>query len=227
VPCFQRIVDEIIKANGCNGTFAYLDNITVCGKAQEEHDANLKKLLSAARKHNLTLNHSKCTYSTTSIKLLGHEITNSSLKPDPDRIKPLLELPPRHNNRTLKRVLGLFAYYAQWIKQYSDKVKSLIENTHFPLDDAVLQAFEILKNELAEVTLGVIDNSAPFVVETDASDVALSASLNQRRRPVAFFSRTFTKVERNQSSVEKEAAAIVEAIRKWNHFLLGRKFTLI
>jgi len=25
----------------------------------------------------------------------------------------------------LKRVLGLFAYYAQWIKQYSDKVKPL------------------------------------------------------------------------------------------------------
>ena len=44
---------------------------------------------------------------------------------------------------------------------------------------------------------------------------------------MAFFSRTLTKVERNQSSVEKEAAAIVEAIRKWNHFLLGRKFTLI
>jgi len=69
--------------------------------------------------------------------------------------------------------------------------------------------------------------SVPFVVEPDASDVALSASLHQRGRPAAFFSRTLTKVERNQSSVEKEAAAIVEAIRMWNHFLLGRKFTLI
>ena len=65
------------------------------------------------------------------------------------------------------------------------------------------------------------------MVETDASDVAQSASLNQRGRPVAFFSRTLAKVERNQSSVEKEAAAIVEGIRKRNHFLLGRKFTLI
>jgi len=65
------------------------------------------------------------------------------------------------------------------------------------------------------------------VVETDASDAALSAPLNQRGRPVASFSRTVTNVERNQSSVEQEAAAIVEAIRKWNHFLLGLKFTLI
>ena len=87
----------------------------------------------------------------------------------------------------MKRLLGRFAYYAQWIKQYSDKAKPLIENTHFSLDDAALQAFEILKNKLAEVMLGVIDNSAPFVVETDASDVALSASLNQRGRHVTFF----------------------------------------
>jgi len=96
----------------------------------------------------------------------------------------------------LKRVLGLFAYYAQWIKQYSDKVKPLIENTHFLLDAAALQAFEILKNE---VTLGVIDNSAPFVVETDASDVALSASLNQRGRPVAFSQELFSDSDRNNT----------------------------
>ena len=43
VPCFQRIVDDIIKSNGCEGTFAYLDNITVGGATQEDHDKNLSK----------------------------------------------------------------------------------------------------------------------------------------------------------------------------------------
>ena len=41
VPCFQRIVDDIIKSNGCEGTFAYLDNITVGGATQEDHDKSL------------------------------------------------------------------------------------------------------------------------------------------------------------------------------------------
>ena len=29
VPCFQRIVDDIIRANNCDGIYAYLDNTTV------------------------------------------------------------------------------------------------------------------------------------------------------------------------------------------------------
>ena len=53
-----------------------------------------------------------------------------------------------------------------------------------------------------------------FVVETDASNVAVSATLNQNSRPVAFYSRTLNRSELAQSSVEKEATAVIEAVRK-------------
>ena len=58
-------------------------------------------------------------------------------------------------------------------------------------------------------------------------DWAIGASLNQNGRPVAFYSRTLNTNEMKHSSIEKEAYAIVEAIRKWRHFLAGRHFTLI
>ena len=41
VPCFQQIVDGIIKSNRSEGIFAYLDNITVGGATQEDHNKNL------------------------------------------------------------------------------------------------------------------------------------------------------------------------------------------
>ena len=66
-----------------------------------------------------------------------------------------------------------------------------------------------------------------LVVETDASDSALSASLNQGGKPIAFFSRTLKPHERRLCPVEKEACAIVEACRKWRHYLTGRHFLLI
>jgi len=40
VPCFESYGQ--LEKHGCHGTFAYLDNITVGGKTQEEHDCNLK-----------------------------------------------------------------------------------------------------------------------------------------------------------------------------------------
>ena len=40
-------------------------------------------------------------------------------------------------------------------------------------------------------------------------------------------SRTLSKSERRYPSIEKEATAIIEAVRKWSHFLHARPFTLI
>ena len=227
VPCFQRNIDEIIKSNKCTGTYAYLDNITVGGKTQKEHDANLEKFLKVAKDCNLTLNKDKCVYSAECINLLGYQINSGSLKPDPARMETLLKLSLPRNSKELQRVVGLFAYYAQWIGKYSDKIKPLINNSCFPLTGSALETFKLLKSELADVSLGVIDEKEQFVVETDASNVALSATLNQNNRPVAFFSKSLTKSELQHSSVEKEAGAIVEAVRKWSHFLAARCFKLI
>ena len=187
VPCFQRIIDKIIKSNKCTGTYAYLDNITIGGKTQKEHYANLEKFLKVAKDCNLTFNKDKCVYSAECINLLGYQINSGFLKPDPERVKTLLKLSPPRNSKELQRIVGLFAYYAQWIKNYSDKIKPLINNSCFPLTGSALKTFKLLKSELADVSLKVIDEKEQFVVKTDASYVALSATLNQNNRPVAFF----------------------------------------
>ena len=97
----------------------------------------------------------------------------------------------------------------------------------FLIGEKALKAFKSLKYKLASAALQVIDKNLAFVVETDASDNAISASLNQHDRPVAFFSRMLNKNKRHHSSVEKEATAILEAIRKWTEFLCSRHFTMI
>ncbi|CAI9728808.1 Hypothetical predicted protein [Octopus vulgaris] len=63
--------------------------------------------------------------STTRIRLLGYEIQNGNLKPNPDRVKPLLELPIPSTHKALSRIVGLFAYYSKWIPKFSDMIKTV------------------------------------------------------------------------------------------------------
>ena len=227
VSCFQREMDRFVEKNSLKGVFPYMDNITICGKDQKNHDENLSAFLEAAKDMNLTYNEEKCEFSTTKLHLLGSLLENGTIKPDPNRLTPLLELTPPTDMKSLKRILGFFSYYSKWIKNFSKKISLLVKANSFPLNAKELESFENLKHDVADSVVAAIDESVPFTVECDASHSALAGTLNQSGRPVAFFSRTLRGSEILHSSVEKEAQAIVESIRYWRHFLTGRHFTLV
>ena len=67
----------------------------------------------------------------------------------------------------------------------------------------------------------------PFELGTDAPDHAIAAVLSQGGRPVAFMSRTLSHCEKRYPAVEKEVTAVIEAVRKWQHFLKWRYFAIV
>ena len=86
-------------------------------------------------------------------------------------------------------------------------------------------AFQQLKQALTSPpTLCLPDFSQPFVVESDASGTGIGAVLTQHNHPVAYFSAALKGSTLTLSTYEKEMLAIVKAIRKWRHYLLGKPF---
>lgn len=93
------------------------------------------------------------------------------------------------------------------------------------------EAFSKLKQTIAsDQILSYPDFDLPFILTTDASDYAVGAVLSQIQnkieRPIAFASRTLNKAETNYSTIEKEALAIIWAIRKYKPYLFGNPFKL-
>lgn len=61
-----------------------------------------------------------------SFQVVVSVFVEEEVKPDPERLKALQELPPLTDQPALQRVLGMFAYYAKWIPEFSDKAHSLL-----------------------------------------------------------------------------------------------------
>ena len=224
---FQRIMDQMVDKYSLQSTYPYMDNVTICGKNQEDHDRNLAKFMEAAKSLNLTLNEDKCVFNTRKLNILGCLVEKGKIRPDPNRFTPLDNMPAPNDMKSLKRLLGFFSYYSQWIPNFSQKVRPLNKTSSFPLSDEAIQAWKDIKDDIRNAVVCCIDEEQPFTVECDASDFAVAATLNQEGRPVAFFSRTLNPSECNLPAIEKEAMSIIEAVRTWRHLLAPRSFTLI
>jgi hypothetical protein len=68
-----------------------------------------------------------------------------------------------------------------------------------------------------------------FHVHVDASNLAVGAMLaqnpmNKCNQPIAYASQLFNNVKKNYTVTECEALAMVYALHKFCHYLLGNKF---
>ena len=182
--------------------------------------------MEALGRYKFTLNDSKTIRSVSVINVLGCRVGCGVIRPDPDRLQALQIIPLPENPKALERVMGMFACYSKWLPRISDQALPL-RSSSYSLEDSARKAFESLKKQLEAATLRAIDESQPLVAECDASEVALSATLKQAGRPVVFMSRNFQGSEWHYAPVEIEATAIIEAFRKWKHFLVRQPFTIV
>lgn len=70
------------------------------------------------------------------------------------------------------------------------------------------------------------DPNKMYMVETDACDVGVGAVLMQDNHPIAFISKAISMRHQGLSIYEKELLAVVQAVKKWHHYLCHKKFLI-
>ena len=160
-------------------------------------------------------------------------MSKEGLHVDMDKVKAILELIAPRNVKEVRGFLGCVGYYRRFIEFYAQLACPLTEllkkDAEFVWTAARQAAFEKLKVKLAAAPI----LSPPrwdhtFHVTLDASGWCLGAILWQEgseggEKPIYFASRQMSAAEKNYTTTEREALAVVYACKKFRHYLLGYK----
>ena len=89
----------------------YLDDIIVLGRDFEEHLQNLRKVFLRLRESNLSLSGDKCELARREVKYLGHIVSEEGIRPDPQLLQAIRDIPPPSTVKQVRSFLGLAGYY--------------------------------------------------------------------------------------------------------------------
>ena len=138
---------------------------------------------------------------------------------------------------SLRSFLGLINYYNAFLPS--------LHNVRAPLNHLLgrdvpwywsaecERAFVELKRLLtSELLLTHYDPQRPIIVAADASNHGVGAVISHKfpdgsEKAIVHASRILTAAERNYSQIEKEALALVFAVKKFHKMIYGRHFTLL
>lgn len=231
---FQQLVETMMC--GAPGTFPYIDDFIIGGRTKEEHRENLFGALKRIEDYGFHLRIDKCSFEQESITFLGLRIDKDGSQPDPDKIATLQLIPAPSNVQQLQSFLGAVTWYGKFIdgiKELRGPLDELLcKDNKFNWQPKHQQSFEALKNILSsDLALTHYDPTKPIIVAADASSYGMGAVILHKmpdgsERPIMHAASSLSKAEKNYPQVQREALALVFALKKFHRYIYGRKFEL-
>jgi hypothetical protein len=209
----------------------FLDDILVYSKSEEEHKQHMRLVLQVLREHQLHAKLSKCSFYQRQIHYLGHIISEEGIVVDPEKVGAIREWSVPRNVVEFRSFMGLVGYYIRFIIGFlriAHCITSLQrKEKKFHWTEECEKSFQRLKHLLTSTPiLRIADPNMDFVVCTDACKEGLGGVLSQDGFVICYESRKLKEHEKNYATHNLELAAIIHALRKWRHYLMGRRFEL-
>nr|XP_027108798.1 uncharacterized protein LOC113728610 [Coffea arabica] len=227
---FQALMNQIFQPYLRKFVLVFFDDILIYSPTLELHQQHLRTVLSILREHNLFAKRSKCSFAQLTVDYLGHTITEEGVSMDSSKIDSILKWPSPRTVKELRGFLGLTGYYRRFIKHYGiirKPLTELLRKDSFAWNPEAEEAFLALKNIMCTApVLSLPDFQKPFTIETDASGGGIGTVLMQEGHPLAFLSKALSPKNLGLSAYEKELLALVMAVTKWRHYLVGYHFII-
>ena len=245
---FQKAMDRTI--NHAKNTFCFLDDILIVSKGSEIEHANLvEAVLKKLDAENLALKLSKCEFFKQEVNWLGHHLSEEGVRPKITKTEAVVNLNQPKSLKQLRSFLGSINHLAKSIPNVASLTENLrpllkeenqkkkLKNMKLPVKkfewgDVHTVAFNVIKGAVANITkVHYYDANRETRVKCDASHDGLGATLEQQNdeglwAPISFASRYLNAQEKKYSTNELELLAVVWAVDRYKHYLLGKPFTI-
>ena len=127
MPFGLNSANEIFQKSMCRlfkdlpGLIIMFDDILLHAKDVQEHNERLDILLNKCREVGVKLNRKKCSFLVSEIKYIRHIITKNGIKPDPEKIDAILQMPKPEDKKGAQRLLGMVTYIGRYIPNLSSQ----------------------------------------------------------------------------------------------------------
>ena len=226
--------------SGVRNCLVYVDDFLLFAKNVDELIDILKEVLIRLQENGLLISVRKMKFGLREISFLGFNVSCKGVRPIEDKVAAIKLLQPPTTKKGCQAVIGSLNYYTRFIKNFSEKIRPLIDCIKqpklssgrappFKLTNEAKQAFELLKLCLTKSPiLRLPCPDKKFYLFTDASQKTVGAVLTQLHdghyMPVSYFSKSMTQGQTNYCAFLRELLAIVQAIKHFKYYIEGAKF---
>ena len=232
-PTFQRLMELVLGGLLFERCLVYIDDVVVIGKTEEEALENLRVVLLKFKEANLKLKPSKCFLFQEECTFLGHTVNADGTTCERKKVEAVQNWPEPRNVKEVRSFLGTCSYYRKYIPHFADVAAPLTNLTRksekFIWSPKCQEAFENLKMLLTTAPiLAYPNNEGPFILDTDASGIAIGGVLSQiqegEERVLSYASMALSRSRQNYCATYRELYAVVKFVKYYSHYLWGRHF---
>ncbi|KAE8720538.1 hypothetical protein F3Y22_tig00019093pilonHSYRG00019 [Hibiscus syriacus] len=225
---FCTLMNKVLQPFLDHFIVVYLDDIVVYNKTLGEYVEHLRRVFQVLRENELYVKEEKCSFAQKEVPFLGHVVRGGKLQMNKDKIQTIDVWKPPTKVTELRAFLGLANYYRRFVKGYSKIATPLIEllkkDKVWEWNTKCQDVFKKIKEAMvSEPVLVLPDYTKPFVVFTDASDVAIGGVLMQEGHPITYESRKLNETERSYFLTQKKLSP---KQARWQEFLAEFNFSM-
>jgi hypothetical protein len=227
----QKVMEQLL---GELNVIPFQDDIAIASTNADDHIRMVKLVLQKITyEGGLRIRFKKCRFFKTEARVLGTIVSRVGLQMDPKKIESIVNWPKPVDGKGIQRFMGAANFHREFTHEFARIAAPLDECRNMKkiewTEDRINSFEELKKIFQKNILLQHIDWNKKMYLTTDASLVGIGAWIGQINNdgelmPVICTSKKMNPTQQRWPATKRELYALMWAMKKFRHYLLGRHF---